>query len=192
MQAYELSAFGFENLKIVDKPKPTAGPYQVVLKVRACSLNYRDLMIVKGHYNPKLKMPAVPLSDGMGEVVEVGPGVTRVKVGDRVAAAFMPKWVAGEIDEAKARSALGGGGPDGMLAEYVAIHEEGVVHVPAHLSDEEARRAPLRRGHGLARTDRRRRAQGRRYGAGPGHRRRVDLRPAIRPAARRPRNHHLQ
>ena len=99
-------------------------------------------MIVKGHYNPKLKMPAVPLSDGVGEVVEVGPGVTRVKVGDRVAGAFMPKWVAGEIDEAKARSALGGGGADGMLAEFVAIHEEGVVHVPEHLSDEEAATLP--------------------------------------------------
>lgn len=142
MQAYELSAFGFEGLKIVERPQPTAGPFQVVLKMRAFSLNYRDLMIVKGHYNPKLKMPAQPLSDGMGEVVEVGPGVTRVKVGDRVTACFMPKWIAGEIDEAKARSALGGGGPEGMLAEYVAIHEEGLVHVPAHLSDEEAASLP--------------------------------------------------
>ena len=70
-------------------------------------------------------MPAVPLSDGVGEVVEVGQGVTRVKVGDRVAGAFMPKWIAGEIDEAKARSALGGGGPDGMLAEYVADQRRG-------------------------------------------------------------------
>ena len=104
MQAYELSAFGFENLKIVDKPQPTAGPFHVVLKSKAWSLNYRDLMIAKGFYNPKLKMPAVPLSDGAGEVVEVGPGVTRVKVGDRVAANFMPKWVAGEIDDAKART----------------------------------------------------------------------------------------
>lgn len=142
MQAYELSAFGFDSLKLVDKPRPTVGPFQVLLKVRACSLNYRDLMIAKGQYNPKLKMPAVPLSDGMGEVIEIGPGVTRVKVGDRVAAAFMPKWVAGEIDEPKARSALGGGGPDGMLAELVAIHEEGVVHLPEHLSDEEGATLP--------------------------------------------------
>jgi NADPH:quinone reductase-like Zn-dependent oxidoreductase len=110
--------------------------------MKAWSLNYRDLMIARGHYDPKLKMPAVPLSDGMGEVVEVGPGVSRVKVGDRVMANFMPKWVAGEIDDLNARSALGGGGPEGMLAEYVAIHEEGLVHVPQHLSDEEAATLP--------------------------------------------------
>ncbi len=142
MQAYEISAFGFDSLKLVDKPQPAAGPFQVLLKMRAWSLNYRDLMIAKGLYNPKLKMPAVPLSDGVGEVVDVGPGVSRVKVGDRVAANFMPKWIAGEIDDAKARSALGGGGPDGMLAEYVTLHEEGVVHVPEHLSDEEAATLP--------------------------------------------------
>jgi NADPH:quinone reductase-like Zn-dependent oxidoreductase len=99
-------------------------------------------MVAKGTYNPKLKMPATPLSDGIGKVVAVGPNVTRAKVGDRVAAAFMPKWVAGEITEEKARSALGGGGPDGMLAERVALHEEGVVHVPQHLSDEEAASLP--------------------------------------------------
>ena len=142
MQAYELSAFGFENLKIVDKPQPTAGPFQVLIKLRAWSLNYRDLMIAKGLYNPKLKMPAVPLSDGAGEVVEVGAGVTRFKAGDRVAANFMPRWVAGEIDESKARSALGGGGPEGMLAEYVAVHEEGLVHLPEHLSHEEGATLP--------------------------------------------------
>jgi NADPH:quinone reductase-like Zn-dependent oxidoreductase len=68
--------------------------------------------------------------------------VSRVKVGDRVAGCFMPKWVAGEIDEAKARSSLGGGGPEGMLAEFVAIHEEGVVHLSEHLSDEEAASLP--------------------------------------------------
>jgi NADPH:quinone reductase-like Zn-dependent oxidoreductase len=142
MQAYELSAFGLDALKLVDKPRPTAGPFEVLLKMRAFSLNYRDLMVAKGHYNPKLQLPAVPLSDGMGEVVEIGAGVSRVKVGDRVAGCFMPKWVAGEIDEPKARSALGGGGPAGMLAEFVAIHEEGVVHVPEHLSNEEAASLP--------------------------------------------------
>ena len=142
MQAYELSAFGFDSLGPVDKPQPAAGPFEVLLKMRAFSLNYRDLMVAKGHYNPRLKLPAVPLSDGVGEVAEVGPGVTRVQVGDRVAGCFMPKWVAGEIDEPKARSALGGGGPSGMLAEYVTIHEEGVVHLPDHLSDEQGASLP--------------------------------------------------
>jgi NADPH:quinone reductase-like Zn-dependent oxidoreductase len=99
-------------------------------------------MVLKGWYNPKLKMPAVPLSDGVGEVVEVGQGVSRFKVGDRVAGCFMPKWIAGEIHEAAARSALGGGGPAGMLSEYVAISEEGVVAVPEHLSDEQGAALP--------------------------------------------------
>ncbi len=142
MQAYQITAFGFESLQRVNLPDPQPGPGQVLLEMKAWSLNFRDLMMAKGHYNPKLKMPATPLSDGVGQVMEVGPGVTRVKVGDRVAGAFMPKWIAGEIDEAKARSALGGGGPDGMLAERVVISEEGVVHVPEHLSDEEAATLP--------------------------------------------------
>lgn len=142
MQAYQITAFGFESLQRVDLPDPKPGPGQVLLEMKAWSLNFRDLMMAKGHYNPKLKMPATPLSDGVGQVIEVGPGVTRVKVGDRVAGAFMPKWIAGEIDEAKARSALGGGGPDGMLAERVVISEEGVVHVPEHLSDEEGATLP--------------------------------------------------
>jgi NADPH:quinone reductase-like Zn-dependent oxidoreductase len=142
MLAYELEAFGFESLKLVERPEPTAGPGQVVLKMRAWSLNFRDLMIAKGQYNPKLRMPAVPLSDGVGEVVQIGPGVSRVKVGDRVAGAFMPKWIAGAITDAAGRSALGGGGPDGMLAEKVVISEEGLVHVPEHLSDTEGATLP--------------------------------------------------
>jgi NADPH:quinone reductase-like Zn-dependent oxidoreductase len=142
VKAYEIQAFGFDSLKLVDRPEPQLGPAQVLLKMRAWSLNYRDLMMAKGQYNPKLRMPAVPLSDGVGEVVQVGDGVTRVKVGDRVAGAFMPKWISGEINEAKARSALGAGGADGMLSEHVAIDAEGVVHVPVHLSDEEAATLP--------------------------------------------------
>src|SRR5207247_7534724 len=110
---------------------------QVILKMRAFSLNYRDLLVVKGAYNPKLRLPLVPLSDGVGEVSAVGDGVGRVKVGDRVAGLFMQKWLAGQIDEEKAKSSLGGGGT-GMLAEYVVLHEDGVLHVPECLSDGEA------------------------------------------------------
>lgn len=142
MLRYEFQAFGFDEIKSVEVPTPTPGPGQALIDMRAWSLNFRDLMMVKGHYNPKLKMPAVPLSDGAGEVVAVGPGVTRVKVGDRVAAAFMQKWIAGEINETKARSALGGGGPDGMLAEQVVLSEEGLVHLPPALSYEEGATLP--------------------------------------------------
>ena len=109
--------------------------------MKAFSLNYRDLLVVKGLYNPKLKFPFVPLSDGVGEVVVVGEGVTRVKVGTRVAGIFMQKWIAGALAEAMAKSALGGG-IDGVLAEYVALDAEGVTPIPEHLTDEEAATLP--------------------------------------------------
>src|SRR5581483_8762043 len=104
-------------------------------------LNYRDLMIVKGIYNPKLKLPFVPLSDGVGEVIGIGDGVTRVKLGDRVAGCFMQRWIAGKLTDAAAKSALGGA-IEGVAAEQVVLHEDGVVHVPQHLSDEEAATLP--------------------------------------------------
>ena len=89
-------AFGIENLQIIDRPEPTPAFGQVLLKMKAWSLNYRDLLVVKGLYNPKLKLPFVPLSDGVGEVIGVGDGVTRVKIGDRVAGCFMSRWIAGD------------------------------------------------------------------------------------------------
>ena len=98
-------------------------------------------LVVNGLYNPKLPLPIIPFSDGAGDVVATGEGVSRVKVGDRVAAIFMQSWIAGELTESKGRSALGGG-IDGMLAEYVILHEDGVVQIPEHLSYEEAATLP--------------------------------------------------
>jgi NADPH:quinone reductase-like Zn-dependent oxidoreductase len=142
MKAWEVqNTFGIDNLKQVEKPEPKPGPQQALVKLKAWSLNYRDLMMVKGQYNPKARFPFTPLSDGAGEVAAVGEGVTRVKPGDRVAACFMPGWIEGELSEAKAKTALGGGGP-GMLAEYVVLPEDGLVKVPAHLSEEEAATLP--------------------------------------------------
>ncbi len=103
--------------------------------------NYRDLMVVKGQYNPKIKFPIIPLSDGAGEVTALGEGSSRFKIGDRVAGCFMPGWIAGELTEAKGRTALGGGGA-GMLAEYVVLPEDGIVSTPKHLRDEEAAALP--------------------------------------------------
>jgi NADPH:quinone reductase-like Zn-dependent oxidoreductase len=143
MKVVELqNTFGIDSLNVTERPEPRPGPGQVLLKMRAWSLNYRDLLVAKGVYNPKLRLPLVPLSDGVGEVVAVGDGVSRVKVGDRVAGLFMQKWLAGELTDAKARSSLGGGGMDGLLAEYVVLHEDGVVRVPEHLTDEEAATLP--------------------------------------------------
>jgi len=143
MKAVELqSAFGVENVKLVDRPEPTAGPGQVLVRMRAFSLNYRDLLIIKGQYNPKLKLSLTILSDGVGEVAASGDGVTRYKTGDRVAGAFLQNWIAGQLTDARAKTALGGGGEDGVLAEYRVFDEEGLVHVPPHLSDEEAATLP--------------------------------------------------
>jgi NADPH:quinone reductase-like Zn-dependent oxidoreductase len=141
MQVVELHTFAIDSLSVGQRPEPRPGPGQVLVRVRACSLNYRDLLIIKGLYNRKLPLPLVPLSDGAGEVAAVGDGVTRVRVGDRVAGCFMPEWIDGEPTEAKAKSALGGGGT-GMLAEFVVLPAEGVVRVPDHLSDEEAAALP--------------------------------------------------
>lgn len=134
-------SFGLENLKINDRNMGQPGPGQILVNVKACSLNYRDLMTVKGLYNPKQKLPLIPLSDGAGEVAAVGAGVTRVSVGDRVASIFAQGWLSGEPDFAARGSTLGGP-HDGMLAEQVLLSEQGVVKFPQHLSFEEAATLP--------------------------------------------------
>jgi NADPH:quinone reductase-like Zn-dependent oxidoreductase len=142
MKVYEIrDRFGLDALKLVERPQPQPGPNEVLLKVRAVSLNYRDLLVVKGLYNPKMPLPRVPVSDAVGEVVGVGAGVTRVKHGERVAGLFMQKWLCGPVTDAAARSALGGA-IDGLLAEYVVLHEDGVTPVPEHLTEEEAATLP--------------------------------------------------
>ncbi len=142
MKAYAIqNQFGLENLKPLDLPDPNPEPGRVVVRVRAASLNYRDLMMVMGRYDPRQPLPLVPLSDGAGDVVAVGPGVTQVKVGDRVASAFFQGWTDGPITKAKARTSVGG--PiSGMLAERVALSEHGVVKFPDFLSYEEAATLP--------------------------------------------------
>jgi NADPH:quinone reductase-like Zn-dependent oxidoreductase len=142
MKAYRLHAFGGpESLKCEDLPSPEPGYGQVRVRLRAASLNFRDLMMSKGIYNPKLKLPLIPLSDGAGEVAAVGEGVSRFRVGDRVVSAFMPGWVDGPPTEAKTRSALGGE-VDGVLAEEYVLPETGLLPIPAHLSFEEAATLP--------------------------------------------------
>jgi len=133
--------FGAENLKIVELPDPSPGPGQALVRVRACSINYRDLAVLRGAYGSGVKAPLIPLSDGAGEVTAVGPGVTRVKPGDRVAAIFMQDWIEGPSDDRKANSALGGA-INGMMAGQVCLNAEGLVHFPEHLSFEEAAALP--------------------------------------------------
>jgi NADPH:quinone reductase-like Zn-dependent oxidoreductase len=142
MKAYRLHEFtGPDAIKLEELPSPSPGPGQVLLKVKAVSLNYRDLLISKGLYNPKIPLPLIPLSDAAGEVAALGAGAGRFKPGDRVMACFMPAWICGSLDENKARSALGADVP-GVLAEEIVMHQEGLVPIPAHLSFEEAATLP--------------------------------------------------
>jgi NADPH:quinone reductase-like Zn-dependent oxidoreductase len=145
MRAYELGpGFGFDKLKLVERPDPSPpslGPRKVLVEWRAWSLNYRDLLVVTGAYNPRLRLPLSPLSDGAGEVVAVGPGTTRFRPGDRVLSCFMQQWIEGTLTADKARSDLGGNLP-GVLTESSELDEEGLVSIPEHLSFEEAATLP--------------------------------------------------
>lgn len=141
MKVFEINEFGIENLILAEQAKPEPKLSEVLVKFHAVSLNYRDLMMVKGFYNPKLKTPRVPLSDGAGEVVAVGEAVTKWTVGDRVMPIFMQGWLDGAIDFSKARTALGGD-MDGCLREFGAFDENGLAAIPDHLSYEEAATLP--------------------------------------------------
>jgi NADPH:quinone reductase-like Zn-dependent oxidoreductase len=141
MHVWQISSFGIDYLEFAERSEPEPGPGQVVVRVHAISFNYRDLMMVKGLYNPKLKLPRVPCSDGAGEVVTVGEGVTQWKRGDRVAGIFMQNWIDGPATAEKVKGALGGD-IDGMLAELVVLGENGLVAIPDHLSFQEAATLP--------------------------------------------------
>jgi NADPH:quinone reductase-like Zn-dependent oxidoreductase len=141
MRAFEIQEFGIQNLTLVERDTPKPGPYQALVRLKAAALNYRDLMVADGHYNPKLKRPVVPLSDGAGVVEAVGEGVTRVKAGDHVAGIFMQTWLDGTVDRQKFNSAMGGA-IDGVLSEFRVFHEDGLVRVPDSLSFVEAATLP--------------------------------------------------
>lgn len=141
MKAWRIVQFGLDGLLQADLPTPSPGPGEVLVRVHAVSLNYRDLLIVKGLYNPRIPLPLIPCSDAAGEVVETGAGVTRWKAGDRVSTVFHQHWIEGPLTAAKLKSALGGDLP-GVLAEYLVLSEQGLVASPEHLSDEEAATLP--------------------------------------------------
>jgi NADPH:quinone reductase-like Zn-dependent oxidoreductase len=142
MKAWQLTApAGADALKLAELPDPHPAPNQVVVRVRAASLNYRDLMVAGGRYGASLKLPLIPLSDGAGEITAVGNEVAHWKVGDRVAGIFFQHWQNGPIRREVFDAALGGS-TDGMLAEYVALSADGIVAIPPHLSFEEAATLP--------------------------------------------------
>jgi NADPH:quinone reductase-like Zn-dependent oxidoreductase len=130
-----------DDLRVVERPTPTPGPRDLLLRMRAASLNYRDLAIARGEYGA-VTLPLVPLSDGAGEVVATGHEVRRFRPGDLVCPAYVPDWIEGPIDEAKGQRRLGGTAP-GVLAEWVTVAEDAAVRAPAHLGPREAATLPV-------------------------------------------------
>lgn len=143
MRVYRLSeSEGIDRLTLTEAETPRPGPYQVLVKMKAVSLNYRDLMVATSTYaHTSVGAGLIPVSDGAGEVVEVGPSVSRVAPGERVCPIFMQRWLAGEMDARHNDSALGAM-TDGVLAEYGLFHEDGLVRLPAQLSFEEGATLP--------------------------------------------------
>ena len=141
MKAFELRTFGLDQLVASERPMPHPGPGEVLVKLRALSLNFRDLLVVQGKYNPRMKLPRVPVSDGAGEVAELGEGVTSWKTGDRVVIPFMPGWREGPLSAAEAVTALGGD-VDGLLREYAVIPAAALLPIPPHLTFEQAATLP--------------------------------------------------
>jgi NADPH:quinone reductase-like Zn-dependent oxidoreductase len=134
--------WGMQHLQLATRPQPKAGPGQVLLRMKAATLNYRDLVVpMRGYGSHTGTLPLIPLSDGVGEVVEAGAGVTRARVGDRVCPLFAQAWISGEPTPERLARSLGGP-VDGTMAEYMVLSEEGVAKVPAHLSDEQAAALP--------------------------------------------------
>lgn len=142
MKAYQITGTnGLTSLKAVPLPQPEPGPGEVLIRVRAVSLNYRDYMNVMGIKGVTGPIPRIPCSDGAGEVAAVGAEVANWKPGDRVVVPFMPTWLEGEFSQSHASQALGGA-VDGMLREFVVMPEQSLLRVPEHLSLEEAATLP--------------------------------------------------
>jgi NADPH:quinone reductase-like Zn-dependent oxidoreductase len=142
LRAVELSGgFGLDHLVMADRPLPQPGPGQVRVRITAATLNYRDLLVVEGRYNPKLRLPLIPLSDGAGVIDAVGEGVTRFKPGDRVVGVFFQGWFEGEPSAEKLATGLGAD-LDGVLCELRVFDQAGLLPVPDHLSDAEAATLP--------------------------------------------------
>ena len=142
MKAWQITGTeGLASLHLVMLAPPAPGPGEVLVRIRAVCLNYRDLMNVLGLRGITGPVPRVPCSDGAGEVVAVGPGVTDWKPGDRVVIPFMPTWLEGGFTQAHAVKALGGA-VDGLLRELAVLPASSLLRVPDYLSIEEAATLP--------------------------------------------------
>jgi len=153
MKGYEIQEFGIDRLAKVEMERSTPSQGEVLVRMRAASLNYRDVMVVSGTYNPRMRLPAIPISDGSGEVVEVGASVTKWRVGDRISSCVIPAWLSGGPTAETSKSAIGAGGAPGVAREFAIFGEDAIVSAPEHLSYEEAATLPcaaLTAWHALA------------------------------------------
>ncbi len=143
MRVFQIEGdWGMDHLKLATRPDPEPGPGEVVLRMKASSLNYRDLVVPERGYGSHTgTLPLIPVSDGVGVVSAVGAGVRRVAPGNRVCPTFFQHWIGGEASLARLTGSLGG--PlDGTMAEFMCLSEEGVVKVPERLTDVEAATLP--------------------------------------------------
>lgn len=143
MKVFELrDDWSIDNLVMGERPKPEPGPRQVLLRMRAASLNYRDLVVPRRGYGALTgTLPLIPISDGVGIVAEAGAQVTRAKVGDRVCPTILPHYISGAPSPQRLEQ-MRGGPVDGVMAEWMAVDEDAIAHVPAFLSDEQAATLP--------------------------------------------------
>jgi NADPH:quinone reductase-like Zn-dependent oxidoreductase len=153
MKAFEVTDnYSIDSLALVERDHPKLSPRQILVKMRAVSLNHRDLLVVNGIDNWKPPVGRVPVSDGVGIITEVGNEVTTLVVGDRVAGLFLPNWIEGKLTPEKTVNSLGGKAHDGVLQEYVVFEESAVIKAPSFLSDAAAATLPcagLTAWHGL-------------------------------------------
>ncbi len=133
MKVVEIPNFGLENLKIAEAFVPTPKRGEVLVKIHAVSLNYRDYLTIEGKYNPNYKLPLIPCSDSAGEIVACGEDISRWKIGDRVMGVFAPDWISGTTNIQSIRNTLGGPNP-GTLQEYRIFSENGIVSLPSNLT----------------------------------------------------------
>lgn len=142
MRAWEIiSDRGIDGLQLSEREKSVPGPGEVLVEMKASSINYRDLATIEDPVSRHLPYPTIPNSDGAGTISTVGPGVTEFAKGDRVTSCFFSDWQAGPITERAMASALGGARP-GVLAEEVILPVGGVISAPEHLTDAEAATLP--------------------------------------------------
>lgn len=140
-KAFQLTDFAVKAIEECQREIRAPQGHEVLIAVKAASLNFRDLMVARGIYSKAIKLPVVPLSDGAGEVIAVGDKVSRFQVGDRVSANFMPEWISGPVNAETSKTSLGAF-VDGVLQEQKIFNEDALVHIPAHLSYEEAATLP--------------------------------------------------